>query len=634
MTHRLLALFVLLSTAALPSTTSAESPARHHAEIDGIAVDVSLQPVTAASAPRPDDPLRVGDVVRLRVELHDTASESPLAGAWPAAWLDWLPPGEASSATEAPACVDKVEELIAGSLLSQATVDFNVFHVVALNDDATLTVLDPRFGFGGSRLLALVELASPGEDWALLDRWGRLFVSQPEAGRIAVVRTDDWTVERQLGESETLQAPRRVALQPDGERLWVVEDGGLVVYDTETLKAVARVELTGRPEELAWSGDGDQVFVTLREADAVAVLDAHRPRLSRIVATGDAPSALAWSSRAEALYVAHEGDGTIVVLDAESPEVLARMQAEPGLTALRFAPGERFALVLNPDHDLLHVVDVAWDRIVQSGPMAGGPDQVTFTDTLAYVRHRDSDTVLMLPLDLIGREGEPFQAVDFTGGKAPFGAGTPSLAAGMVRAPGANAMVIGNPADEVIYYYVEGMAAPMGELANHDRQPRAVLVADRSLRERRPGVYETTARLERAGSHDLAVFLDAPRLVHCFRIEVAEAPEAERTQPPPRVRFLPKSSGGREHDGLTLTVLVEEGVTGTPIVGIDDLTLLLFQPAGAWQRRERAEEVGDGIYRASFAMPGLGPSLLFAESPSRDISITRRVAAFGLREGP
>ena len=38
------------------------------------------------------------------------------------------------------------------------------------------------------------------------------------------------------------------------------------------------------------------------------------------------------------------------------------------------------------------------------------------------------------------------------------------------------------------------MAAPMGHFQNYGKQPRAVLVVVRSLREVRPGVYETTAR--------------------------------------------------------------------------------------------------------------------------------------------
>ena len=32
-----------------------------------------------------------------------------------------------------------------------AELDLNQFYVLALNNDATITVVDPRFGFGGTK---------------------------------------------------------------------------------------------------------------------------------------------------------------------------------------------------------------------------------------------------------------------------------------------------------------------------------------------------------------------------------------------------------------------------------------------------------------------------------------------------
>ena len=50
-------------------------------------------------------------------------------------------------------------------------------------------------------------------------------------------------------------------------------------------------------------------------------------------------------------------------------------------------------------------------------------------------------------------------------------------------------MLVANPADKMIYYYTEGMAAPMGSFQNYKRDPRALLVLDNSLRETERGVY-------------------------------------------------------------------------------------------------------------------------------------------------
>ncbi len=586
--------------------TAGDRPAiDRRVEIDGIAVNLSLATLDGRSE------VYEGDTVRLRVELADTASASPLVGAWPAAWMDLLPAGRGEEPTSRAACVDKVEEFIAGSLLAQAELDLNVYYIVALNDDATLTVVDPLFGFGGSRLLALVELESPGEDWVLDDARQRLFVSQPAAGRLAVVRTTDWTIERQIAPGA---APRRLVLTGDGARLWAVDDEGVTVLDTETLEIVARVPLAGGPHELAFDDRDRFAFVTLRNAGAVAVFDAQRPRSLRVVDTGVTPSAIAFSAMAAAVYVAHQS-GTIVGIDAEHHRIVARAEAEPGLASLRFAPDGRRAFVVNPEANLLHVLDTASNRIVQSGPMAGAPDQVMFTDELAYVRHRESEHVLMLPLDAIGVAGEPFQAADFPGGSQPLGIA--GRAEAIVRAPGANAVVVAHPDDEAIYYYVEGMAAPMGHFRNYGHPPRAVLVVDRSLGETRPGVYETSARIDKPGVYDLAVFLDAPRVVHCFRVRVAEDPKwAAARRPALRARLAGDAS---LRDGVAELIVELDDATGQPLAGVADLTLLAVQ-LGRWHRLEAAREVGEGRYQAAFRLPGSGFYQLYARAPSRGLS--------------
>ena len=137
---------------------------------------------------------------------------------------------------------------------------------------------------------------------------------------------------------------------------------------------------------------------------------------------------------------------------------------------------------------------------------------MTFSDELAYVRHRGSETVLMIPLKAVGEPGRPVPVVDFPGGQHPPGRlPRPTPADGIVQAPGHPSVLVANPEDKVIYFYKEGMAAPMGHFQNYGKQPPAVLVVDRSLREVRPGVYETTAKMARAGDYELALFLDSPQ---------------------------------------------------------------------------------------------------------------------------
>jgi hypothetical protein len=74
------------------------------------------------------------------------------------------------------------------------------------------------------------------------------------------------------------------------------------------------------------------------------------------------------------------------------------------------------------------------------------------------------------------------------------------------------------------YYYSEGMAAPMGMFTNAAREPRALLVVDRTLQRTAPGVYETAAWLERPGTYTVAFLLDSPQAVNCWNVVVEPDP--------------------------------------------------------------------------------------------------------------
>lgn len=586
------------------------------ATVGGIALGVEIESLEAPGV------LTSGDVVSLRVSLRDTAGSTPLGGAEPAAWMGPRPSGSA------PACGERVAAYLSGDLFSRAAVDFNVYYLLTLNHDATLSVVDPLFGFGGSRVLALVVLESRGVDWALFEDAptmpGRLFVSQPEAGRVAVVATDAWRIEHQV---DVAPGVGRLARQDDGAFLWALYPDGLAVIDARTGRLASRVAFESGADAVDFVLDEDDrhAWVLLRGGE-VLVVDARRREVLGRLATGRLPSSIAWSSLAREAWVGH-GDGSLVTVDLDPegrPRFRGRIDTGTPLGQIRFAPGGRLGFAVSPDSNLLHVLDAARGRLIQSGPMAGGPDQVAFSSELAYVRHRDSEQVLMVPLGTVpldGAEGEPIRAADFPGGNRPFGRGPedgpPVLASSFDRAPGANAMVLANPGDEAVYFYMEGMAAPMGHFTTPGRRPLAVRVVDRSLRERGPGIYETFARLEGPGTYDVAVFLDAPRLIHCFAVEVEPEPAAEAG--PPVLRLAENGARALPGGGVALELEAARPGSGAPVEGLGDLVLLVNHVAGAWHRRVRAEPVpagAPGRYRARLFPAVPGEYLLFAESAS------------------
>ena len=76
-------------------------------------------------------------------------------------------------------------------------------------------------------------------------------------------------------------------------------------------------------------------------------------------------------------------------------------------------------------------------------------------------------------LQLTG-QGGIISTSEVPGGQRGFGSEV-SLAPRVVQVTGEDAVLFANPADKVMYYYREGMAAPMGNFTNYGRQPRAAM---------------------------------------------------------------------------------------------------------------------------------------------------------------
>jgi DNA-binding beta-propeller fold protein YncE len=568
----------------------------------GIAVEVSVVPAEGTE-------LKEGGDALVRLRLSDATTGTPLTRTYPAAWMDPVVAVE----EQALSCRQRVEGYVAGGMLKRPRVDLNSYRVLTLNDDASISVLDPLSGFGGSQLFTSLFLPAPGEDWALGSDATRLFVSMPEVNRVAVADTETFKV---LTSLETGVHPGRVAVQPDGGYLWVAHRGGVDVFDARQLTRVARLGTGAGSHEIAFSDDSRWAFVTNAEARTLSVIDVRRLAKVHDVALGVRPVGVVYSPPGASAWVATV-DGSLVAVSPASKTPTARVAVEEGEAGgIVMAPDGRYAFVLHPRHDRLSILDTARRRIVQRAKVESRPDQIVFSKELAYVRHAGSDTVLMIPLAVVGQEGTPVSVIDFTGGQNPLGAGKPSLAAGLAPAPGADAMLVANAADHLVYYYREGMAAPMGSFNNGDRQPRAVLALDRSLREKSPGSYETRVHLDAPGAWNLAFFLSSPRLLHCFPLQVAVDPAIRRPAgPPARAELVDDLSAIAAGKPASIRFKILDSATGEPRKGLKDVVVLAYQPPGTSRHQLPASEVEPGLYEVVVPAMVAGSLYLVVESP-------------------
>ena len=564
------------------------------------------------AAPKPV----AGEETNVAFKITGTNGRVPLSNLRPVAWIDQRQSGQAPTART---CKDKVQAFLQASFTRRPTLDLNAYFILALNDEPNISVIDPLSGFGGSKLFTLIPLKSAGEDWVMTSDNKRLYVSMPVSNQVAVIDLPTWKV---IANIDTGTRPARVALQHDQRYLWVGTDDGVTVIDTVTAKPAAQIKTGAGPHEIVFNDDDRLALVTNSEAGTVSIIDIRKLATLKEIKVGAKPVAIAFSSLSQIAYVATETGGTIVAIGGPRSEIVARIEAEPGIRAIQMPPEGHYGFALNPTKSLVYIFDVSSNRVIHTVPVGPASDQISFTKQFAYVRSTASEFVTMINLGALGKEAA---VTRFPGGqRAPGESRATSSAAAIVPAPDDGSVLVANPADKTIYYYTEGMAAPMGSFQNYKRDPRALLVLDNSLRETSRGVYSSSVRLTAPGVYDVVFLLDSPRVINCFEMSVADNPALpKKVETSVKVEPLIKEALAKVGEKFTLRFKVIDEKSGAPKVNVQDITVLVFLAPGIWQQREPAKASADGVYEMNFVPPEPGVYYVFFQSPSLELQFNQ-----------
>ncbi|MES2037091.1 MAG: YncE family protein [Pseudomonadota bacterium] len=562
--------------------------------------------------------MQEGAEARFTLSLRDATSANPIRNARPIAWVDGHDGQIKGEENSEQACRRKVATFIGGDLLHAPALSLNTYYVLALNEDNSISVINPQTGFGGSKLLTMVILHGTGQDW-LLTPEQNLWVSQPQVHEVALVDTRNWQVKTHIS---VPGHPGQMALRPGAQQLWVLTDDGVTVLSASNGQVLAAIKTGQGKHTITFSDDGKSAFVSNAADNSISLIDAGSLKKTAELAGGNKPVAMAWSSKAQLLYVAHEGDGQVIAFDVTGKQA-ASIKTLPGISTIRFAPDGRYGFILNPQKNKLDLLDAATNQIVQGADITHGPDQVTFSDRMAYIRRRHSEIMQLVPLDAIAHNiqaGQPLALASVSNGQKAFdqGRSAGSLADTTVMVPNGAAALLANPADRTIYYYQEGMSAPAGSFRNYGHEPRAVLVLDHSLQERQPGLYQASARLPKAGNYQLVFYLDSPKMLHCFPITVQADPSK-----PPATRYAVTLAGTvpalSKGENQNLQFAIRDAVSGQPKTGIPDLQVLFFNTTGT-QLQLDAHEQKNGDYGISFAPSASGHYYVYFQAASLGMS--------------
>jgi YVTN family beta-propeller protein len=500
-------------------------------------------------------------------------------------------------------------------------VDLNSHYVILMNADASIAVVDPTVSMAGATsTLASLVLKSPGSDWVPVDRLRRLFISQPKAGAVAVVDTENFKVTEHL---DVGKQPVRVALQPDGRFLWVGNNAGeeaasgVTVIDVDSAKVVGFIATGLGHHEIAFSADSRFAFVTNRQSGTLSVIDVGTRTLLKQIATGAQPLSVAYSALSQAVYVADGKEGHVSIIDAQRHEVTRKVALKPGLGPLRVAPNGRFVLALNPREDLVHVIDTASQESVHDIAVAGEPFQLGFTDSYAYVRAMHSERISMVNLASLGKGLQPAVQYLAIGSQPPAATGGVAIADTMTMGKGDGSVFIVNPADGNTYYYMEGMNAPSTNYRVFGSSPRAATVVDRSLKEVQPGVFSGRVRIPAAGKYDVAFMMQSPAILHCFNATAVANPALESQLPKLAVDFVTTQRDFKVGDLATVRFkLSDPRKNGAPAAGLKQVAVMSFLAPGRLRSESLATEVEPGVYEAKVKLAQAGGWYVHVGVPS------------------
>lgn len=595
---------------------------------EGLEISFSVEPTVSSRLARTREeggeaaPLVSGDLATFRFEIKDAETKQGISGIYPGSWVDLHKPWKGDQAVTLE-CKDRVGMYLKKMVGVRPMIDLNSYYVVVLNDDSTISVIDPLIGVTGvTKLYAQIVLKRPGGDWTKNGVEDRIFVTLPTEDEVAVIDAINFKL---IGYILAGDNPLRIKFQPDEKYFWVGNDSlreeqsGVTVIDAETLEIKAQFATGAGHHELAFSDDSRYAFVTNRNSGTLSVIDIQSLQKVEEIEVGKTPISLAYSSLADAVFVADAESGVITVVDARSPAVRSRLEAAPGLGPMRLSQDGRWGFVVNPGADRVHVLDTASNQMLPDIEVTGQPYQVAVSRSFAYVRTLKSERVSMINLTELGKGNQNPPVVTFAAGNtAPSKVPQLSIADSIVESVGEAAVFVTSPGDATVYFYMEGMNAPMGNFRNYGHRPAAVMVTDRTLKEERPGVYSASVRVPEAGEYDVAFLIDTPQVLHCFSF-TAEPSQHDLTRLEETVitflnerRVLPAREAG------TFRFKLSRG-KDKPIEDLTDVSVLYYRAPGRGRNELPAQHVGEGIYEVSLPPMKKGAYYLYVSTPSADL---------------
>lgn len=207
---------------------------------------------------------------------------------------------------------------------------------------------------------------------------GKVYVANEESDTVSVLDAASF---RMLANVRVGAKPHNVQASPDGQRVWVTNNG-----EPATADASAHQDM------------GKEEHQTMGRAGAVWVIDANSDAVVAKIPVGLHPAHVVLTPDGRFAYVTNGGDNTLSVIDASTQRRVSTIAVGKFPHGIRFSPDGTQAYVANLKGGTVSVVDTASQKEVTQIPVGKGPAQVGFTPDgrLAFVSLSEENAVAVI----------------------------------------------------------------------------------------------------------------------------------------------------------------------------------------------------------------------------------------------
>ena len=527
----------------------------------------------------------------LRVSLTDVTTGRAPRGLTLAGWVRAKAQG--NSTCEAAAQAFRVT-----SQPPLGSFDLNGVLVVALNEDASVGVIDPKLNLRSSNMIAAANLDDMPSAMAVDQRtFLAHFVTPGQRGLTSLSLL--------TGEDDThfdAMPPLSDVVAGAESGTWVGRVDGLIFPHAA-------------PERLRRVGDG---AVSLRAATEPKspFMAAFTSKGGLLVFDGSTGAPVLDLPGMEALTdLAVLEDGSVIALpengeiaqivyrDAPSRPIeiplgfeAARIVASPsGRHAIGYTPGERAAVI----------IDVARAEVVQPLELTDSVlSDVAFTDDAAYLLSLDGGFAGLVDLNSValGRAAQ-IRKIDLAWkSERPYAAG--ALLVPLWPSPQVIAV---SPETQTGWLLHDDQAVgempPMDSLRLRGGVPSRVAVLDRSFQERGPGVFETVASIP-GGDHELVLTTGIGGMTACLGFRVRGPSNTQRME---LISLGLESGNAKLVSGEDMEISITFRNSMGDVIPVERAEFLIASLSSSWVGQTTFQRAPDDTLRGRVRFPHQGP---------------------------